>query len=45
MSAQPTNISGGERMFAQRRGAFKGLLTLVSSFVLIGFSGSGESAA
>jgi hypothetical protein len=41
MSADPTNISRGERMFAHRRGAFKGLLTLVSSFVLIGFAGCG----
>jgi hypothetical protein len=28
-------------MFAHRSGAFKGLLTLVSSFVLIGFAGCG----
>lgn len=28
-------------MFAHRRGAFKGLLTLVSAFVVIGFAGCG----
>jgi hypothetical protein len=45
MSADPTNISRGERMFAHRRGAFKGLLTLVSAFVLIGFAGCGGGAS
>ncbi len=39
MSADPTNITGGERMFAHRRRPFKGLLTLVSAFALIAFAG------
>jgi hypothetical protein len=43
MSADPTNIREGERMFAYRWGHFKGLLTLVCALGAIVVAGCGGS--
>ena len=43
MSADPTNISKGERMFAQRSGHCKDLLALLCALALIALAGCGSS--